>query len=179
MKRFAGTVRSKSRGTNTSTCWGAMFMDTQRFDALARGLGTRANRRDAIRWIGAAALSSFGVARIAEPAAAQATPGTYGDPCELVEGSCQAPFTCFEAICDLPRGCVGDGQPCVDGFACCDDEGLTCLDGICAVPTGTSLPATGVGIPRDTERVAGLALAGAAVVVAGKLIRDKERDPEL
>lgn len=153
-------------------------METERFDALARGLGTRAHRRDAIKWIGAAALGSIGLSRIAQPVAAQTSPGTFGDACELVEGSCQAPFTCFEAICDLPRGCVGGGQPCVDGFPCCDDEGLTCIDGTCAVPANTSLPATGVGIPHDTERVVGLTLAGAAVVVAGKLIRDKERDPE-
>jgi hypothetical protein len=97
----------------------------------------------------------------------------------LVDGSCQAPYTCFEAICDLPRGCVGEGLPCVDDFPCCEDAGLTCVDGICAVPLETTLPATGIGIPHDTERMAGLALAGAAVLVAGKLIRDKERDPEL
>jgi len=154
-------------------------MENQRFDALARGLAARATRRDALKWIGAAALGSFGAARIAQPLAAQTTPGGFGDPCELVEGSCQAPYTCFEAVCDLPRGCVGDGLPCVDDFPCCDDEGLTCSDGMCVVPLGTSLPATGVGIPDDNRRVAGLALAGAAVVVAGKLIRDKERDPEL
>jgi hypothetical protein len=112
-------------------------------------------------------------------AGAQTDPGTYGDPCEMVEGSCQAPYTCFEAMCDLPRGCVGSGQPCVDDFPCCADEGLVCVEGICTVATGTSLPATGVGIPHDTERIAGLAIAGAAVLVAGKLIRDKERDPEL
>jgi hypothetical protein len=74
---------------------------------------------------------------------------------------------------------VGEGQPCVDDFPCCEDEGLTCVQGICAVPIETSLPATGIGIPHDTERVAGIALAGAAVVVAGKLIRDKESDQEL
>ncbi len=154
-------------------------MDNQRFDALTRGLGARANRRDAMKWIGAAALGALGVSRLSQTAAAQTTPGGFGDPCEMVEGSCQAPYTCFEATCDLPRGCVGNGQPCVDDFPCCEDEGLTCVDGICAVATGTSLPATGVGIPDDTGRVAGLALAGAAVLVAGKLIRDKERDPEL
>ena len=74
---------------------------------------------------------------------------------------------------------MGEGQPCVDGFPCCNDEGLTCLNGICAVPANPSLPAAGVGIPQDTERVVGLTLAGAAVLVAGKLIRDKESDPEL
>ena len=132
-----------------------------------------------MKWIGGAALGAIGISRIAQPTGAQSTPGTYGDPCELVVGSCQAPYTCFEAICDLPRGCVGDGQPCVDDFPCCEDEGLTCVEGICAMATETSLPATGVGIPDDTGRVAGLALAGAAVLVAGKLIRDKERDPEL
>ena len=153
-------------------------MDKQQFDALARGLGARATRRDALRWMGAAVLGSLGASRLT-PAAAQTEPGTYGDPCELVDGSCQAPYTCFEAICDLPRGCVGAGQPCVDSFPCCADEGLTCIDGICALATETSLPATGIGIPHDTERIAGLALAGAAVLVAGKLIRDKERDPEL
>jgi hypothetical protein len=154
-------------------------MDNQRFDALTRGLGARANRRDAMRWIGAGLLATLGLSRAAEAGAAQAIPGTLGDPCEMVEGSCQAPYTCFEAICDLPRGCVGEGQPCVAEFACCEDEGLVCIDEICAVPTGTALPATGIGIPDDSGRVVGLALAGAAVVVAGKLIRDKERDPEL
>lgn len=154
-------------------------MDTQRFDALTRGFGTRATRREALRWIGAGVLGSLGFSRLATVARAQAEPGTYGDPCEPVDGSCQAPYTCFEAMCDLPRGCVGNGQPCVDDFPCCADEGLTCVEGICTVATETSLPATGIGIPHDTERVAGLALAGAAVLVAGKLIRDKERDPEL
>jgi len=128
---------------------------------------------------GAAALGVMGVTGGVLAAAAQSTPGAFGDLCEPIAGSCQAPYTCFEAICDLPRGCVGDGQPCVDNFPCCADEGLTCVEGICAVATETSLPATGVGIPDDGHRVAGLALAGAAVVVAGKLIRDKERDPEL
>jgi hypothetical protein len=154
-------------------------MDKQRFDALARGLGARATRREALRWMGAAALGSLVLSRTTNAAGAQAEPGTYGDPCELVAGSCQAPYTCFEAICDLPRGCVGEGLPCVDDFPCCEDEGLTCVDGICTVPLETTLPATGIGIPHDTERIAGLALAGAAVLVAGKLIRDKERDPEL
>lgn len=154
-------------------------MDKQRFDALARGLAARSDRRAALKWIGAAALSSFGFSDLAVQAAAQPTPGGLGDPCEMVEGSCQAPYTCFEALCDLPRGCVGAGQPCVEAFPCCEDEGLVCVAGICAVPQGTSLPVTGIGIPHDSERVAGLALAGAAVIVAGKLIRDKERDPEL
>lgn len=155
-------------------------MDTQRFDALTRGLGARATRRSALRWIGAMALGSIGLARqAAARAQAEPEPGTYGDPCEIFEGSCQAPFTCFEAVCDLPRGCVGAGQPCVADFPCCADEGLACIEGVCAVETETSLPSAGVGIPNDTGRVAGLALAGAAVLVAGKLIRDNERDPEL
>ncbi len=156
-------------------------MDKQRFDALARGLGARASRREAIKWLGAAALGSAGISRFAGATLAQSTPGTYGDSCEMVEGSCRAPYTCFEAMCDLPRGCVGEGLPCVDDFPCCEDEGLTCVDGICVIPVETSLPATGIGVsmPHDTERVAGIALAGAAVVVAGKLIRDNESDPEL
>ena len=152
-------------------------MDKERFDALTRGLGARATRRDALRWLGASALAAVGVSGMTVPVRAQTTPGGFGDPCELVEGSCEAPYTCFEAICDLPRGCVGAGQPCVADFPCCEDEGTVCLDGICAVPT-TELPATGVGIPDDTSRVAGLGLAAAAVLVAGKLIRDKERDSE-
>jgi hypothetical protein len=157
---------------------GCDFMDNERFDALTRGLGARSNRRTALRWLGAAALTAAGVRRATEAAAAQATPGGYGDPCEQVAGSCQAPYTCFEAICDLPRGCVGEGQPCVDDFPCCEDEGTSCIDGICAV-AAVHLPDTGVGLPDDTSRVAGLGLAAAAVLVAGKLIRDKERDHEL
>lgn len=157
---------------------GGTFMDNERFDALARGLGARGNRRDAVRWIGGAALAIAGIGGAAGVAAAQTTPGGYGDPCEMVEGSCQAPYTCFEAVCDLPRGCVGEGQPCVDNFPCCEDEGTSCIDGICAVAE-VQLPATGVGLPDDTSRVAGLGLAAAAVLVAGKLIRDKERDHEL
>ena len=68
-------------------------------------------------------------------AASTGTCAGSGEPCEMVEGSCCAPYTCFEAICDIPRGCVGEGLPCVDDFPCCDDEGLTCLDGVCAVAT--------------------------------------------
>jgi hypothetical protein len=157
---------------------GCEFMDNERFDALTRGLGARANRRDALRWLGVAALAATGIRGTTETAAAQSTRGGYGDPCEPVAGSCQAPYTCFEAICDLPRGCVGEGQPCVDDFPCCADEGTSCIDGICAVAE-IQLPATGVGLPDDTSRVAGLGLAAAAVLVAGKLIRDKERDHEL
>lgn len=157
---------------------GCELMDNERFDALTRGLGARANRREAVRWLGAAALTAAGLSRLTETAGAQATPGDYGDPCEPVAGSCQAPYTCFETICDLPRGCVGAGQPCVDDFPCCEDEGTSCIDGICAVAE-PRLPATGVGLPDDTSRVAGLGLAAAAVLVAGKLIRDKERDSEL
>lgn len=41
------------------------------------------------------------------------------------------------------------------------------------------LPTDLVDVSHDTERVAGLGLAAAAVLVAGKLIRDKERDSEL
>lgn len=154
-------------------------MDTKRFDALTRGLGARANRRDALKWMGAVALGTLGVSRMPNSVRAQTATGMYGDPCELKVGSCQAPYTCFEATCDLPRGCVGEGQPCVADFPCCEDEGLVCGDGICAVAAGASLPATGVGFPDDTRQVAGLALAGAAVLVAGKLIRDKEHDAEL
>jgi hypothetical protein len=157
---------------------GCEFMDNERFDALTRGLGARANRREAMRWLGAAALIAAGITRGTVDAGAQTTPGAYGDPCEHFAGSCQAPYTCFEAVCDLPRGCVGEGQPCVEDFPCCEDEGTICIDGICAVPE-PQLPATGVGLPDDTSRVAGLGLAAAAVLVAGKLIRDKERDHEL
>jgi hypothetical protein len=157
---------------------GCDFMDNERFDALTRGLGERSDRRTALRWLGVAALTVAGTRRASETAAAQPAPGGYGDPCEQVEGSCQAPYTCFEAICDLPRGCVGLGQPCVDDFPCCEDEGTNCIDGICAV-AGVQLPATGVGLPDDTSRVAGLGLAAAAVLGAGKLLRDKERDHEL
>jgi hypothetical protein len=153
-------------------------MDNERFDALTRGLGARANRRAVLRWLGAATLTAAGIRGVTETTAAQTSPGGYGDPCEQITGSCQAPYTCFEATCDLPRGCVGEGQPCVDDFPCCDDEGTSCIDGICAVPE-IQLPATGVGLPDDTSRVAGLGLAAAAVLVAGKLIRDKERDHEL
>lgn len=153
-------------------------MNERRIDTLARGMGAQANRRQAIRWLAAAALAGLGWTRAASPATAQSVPGTLGDPCELVAGSCQAPYTCFEGLCDLPRGCVGEGLPCVDAFPCCFEDGLTCIDGICAI-ADTSLPATGIGMPSDPERAAGLALAAAAVVVAGKLIRDKERDPEL
>lgn len=153
-------------------------MDNQRFDRLTRGLGTRANRREAVRWLAWSAVGALGLSRLPQPVAAGPTPGGFGDPCELLDGSCQAPFTCFEGVCDLPRGCVGDGQPCVAAFPCCADEGLSCVAGICAVAPG-SLPATGMGFPDDTERVAGLGLAAAAMLVAGKLIRDKERDPEL
>ncbi len=53
-----------------------------------------------------------------------------------------------------------------------------CINGICTVPANTSLPATGVGIPHDTERVVSLALAAAAVLVAGRLIRNGDQDPE-
>jgi hypothetical protein len=157
---------------------GCGFMDNDRFDALARDLGARAHRRDALKWLAVSALSSVGVARSANHAGAQATPGGFGDPCEMVAGSCEAPYTCFEAICDLPRGCVGEGQPCVDDFPCCAEEGTTCVDGICAPPAEV-LPATGIGLPHDTSQVAGVGLAAAAVLVAGKLIRDKERDSEL
>jgi hypothetical protein len=157
---------------------GCDFMDNERFDALARRLGARAHRRDALKWLAAGALSSTGFARLAKSASTQATPGGLGDPCEMVEGSCQAPYTCFEAICDLPRGCVGEGQPCVDAFPCCPDEGTSCVDGICAAPSEV-LPATGIGLPDDTSRVAGLGLAAAAALVAGKLIRDRDRDPGL
>ncbi len=158
-----------------------IHMDNQRFDALTRGLGARTSRREAMKWIGAATLGAFGLSlsHIAKPASAQSTPGGFGDPCDMVEGSCQTPYTCFEGTCDLPRGCVSEGLPCVEDFPCCADEGLTCMEGICAGVPSTILPATGVGIPDDSRRAAGLALAGAAVVVAGKLIRDKERDTEL
>ncbi len=42
-----------------------------------------------------------------------------------------------------------------------------------------AIPSAGGTISRDTSRVAGIGLAAAAVLVAGKLIRDKDRDPEL
>lgn len=112
---------------------GCEFMDNERMDAPARGMGARANRRQALRWIGAAALTTVGLARVAAPAGAQSASQRTGDTCE---------------------------------------------NGACAEPP-SQLPATGVGLPEDTSRVAGLGLAAAAVLVAGKLIRDKERDPEL
>lgn len=116
------------------------------FDMLARRMGARATRRDAIRWLGRGMLVSLGVAWVAQPAAAQTSQGALGDACEQVEGSCQDPYVCFDGVCS-------ESQP--------------------------QLPATGVGLPDDTSRVAGLGLAAAAVLVAGKLIRDKEHDPEL
>lgn len=112
---------------------GCNFMENERFDTPPRGLGARANRRQALRWIGTMVLATTGLARVAAPAGAQSTSQITGE---------------------------------------------SCASGSCAEPP-SQLPATGVGIPDDTSRVAGLGLAGAAVLVAGKLIRDKERDTDL
>lgn len=158
-------------------------LDDVRFDNLTRTLGATRTRRSAIKLAATSIVGVFSAMSSLPnviPASAQAgsTCAAGGAACEMVEGSCCAPYTCFEAICDIPRGCVGTGLPCVDDVPCCTDEALSCVDGICA-PATDVLPAAGVGIPHDTGRVAGLGLAAAAVLVAGKLIRDKERDPEL
>jgi len=47
------------------------------------------------------------------------------------------------------------------------------------IPPDSAIPSAGGTISADTSRVAGIGLAAAAVLVAGKLIRDKDRDPEL
>ena len=46
-------------------------------------------------------------------------------------------------------------------------------------PVEHQLPGALVDVSHDTERVAGLGFAAAAIVVAGKLIRDKDGDPDL
>ncbi len=46
-------------------------------------------------------------------------------------------------------------------------------------PAESHIPAGMTDVSHDTRRAAGLGFAAAAVLVAGKLIRDKERDPEL
>lgn len=46
-------------------------------------------------------------------------------------------------------------------------------------PIEGRLPSDAIDVSHDTQRAAGLGLAAAAILVAAKLIRDKERDPEL
>jgi hypothetical protein len=102
----------------------------------------------------------------------------------MVEGSCCEPYTCFEAKCSIPRGCVGEELSCVDDYPCCEDEGLTCVDGVCAVAgttasgeTVTTVTTAGVGDPPTSSGWLGILAAGGAMAAAATVLRRNRRDP--
>ncbi len=47
---------------------------------------------------------------------------------------CCAGLTCFEAICDNPKGCADAGIACVTNDDCC--ASLTCFEAVCSNPKG-------------------------------------------
>jgi len=159
-------------------------MDTGRFDDLARAMAKGASRRDVLRGILGGAVAGAAVTVMPEAVDAQETCAGSGEACEMVEGSCCAPYTCFEAICDIPRGCVGAGQPCVDDFPCCADEGLTCVGDVCAVAVAdageevVTLPETGIGDAGSSSGWLGALAAGSAVAVAASVLRRNKEQPE-
>jgi hypothetical protein len=51
-----------------------------------------------------------------------------GEHCTDPSQCCQG-YTCFEAVCDNPRGCFGPGDPCTASTDCC--EGSCSSDGRC------------------------------------------------
>ncbi|CAN5671937.1 hypothetical protein BH23CHL5_BH23CHL5_17500 [soil metagenome] len=162
-------------------------MDKNRFDDLARAMAEGASRRTVLKGLtgGLLAGAAATVLPVGRLVAAQTTGGLLGDECDFeVEGACQSPYTCFEALCDIPRGCVGEGLPCVDVFPCCEDEGTTCIDGICAVPmvddaggeVAETLPSTGIGSTASASSSwFGAVAAGGALAAVATVLRRQER----
>jgi len=165
-------------------------MDKNRFDDLAKAMARGASRRDVLRGMLGGVAAGAAITVMPEMVGAQDTCAGSGEACEMVEGSCCEPYTCFEAICDIPRGCVGEGLTCVDDFPCCDDEGLSCVDGFCALAvdaagddddTGgeaATLPSTGVGDGESPSGWLGAVAAGGAVAVAASVLRRNKEQPE-
>ncbi len=108
--------------------------------------------------------------------------------CGACGNACLPPFTCFEAVCECPRGvCSADGEVVCNGACvatCCDNSncgtcgnvcagGLTCFEGKCDCPSGNcppvTLPNTGIGASGADPHGASLpawAAAGAAALAA-------------
>jgi hypothetical protein len=77
-------------------------MDHQRFDDIARQLGHDRSRRDVFRLLaGGLAAGLLGVA--GRGRAAAQTCGALGDACTDNTDCCSG-LTCFEAVCDNPKG---------------------------------------------------------------------------
>jgi hypothetical protein len=56
-------------------------------------------------------------------------------------GSCQAGFECCSGFCDTgvcvdtnTFACKQLGDTCTTAADCCNDDKVSCLDGVCAVP---------------------------------------------
>src|SRR5680860_981008 len=141
-------------------------MDRDRFDNLAKAMARGVSRRDVLRGMLGGVAAGAAITVMPKLAIAQDTCAGSGDECEMVEGSCCSPYTCFEAICGIPRGCVGEDLPCVDDYPCCEDEGLSCVDGVCAV-------AVDDGNRADTVNTAqSLILATGIIVHAWQVFAD-------
>jgi hypothetical protein len=104
-------------------------MKTNRFDEMTKQLAAGRSRRDLLRMMigGAAAIAAV---RVVDRVEAQGTcVFETGASCESNANCCE-PYVCFEAQCDIPKGCVDPGQLCVDDFPCCD--GSLCVEGVCS-----------------------------------------------
>src|SRR5680860_580722 len=163
-------------------------MDRDRFDNLAKAMARGVSRRDVLRGMLGGVAAGAAITVMPKLAIAQDTCAGSGDECEMVEGSCCSPYTCFEAICGIPRGCVGEDLPCVDDYPCCEDEGLSCVDGVCAVAVDdagddvggetSTLPDTGAGDSNTTNTWLGALAAGGLVAAAASVLRRNKARPE-
>lgn len=115
-------------------------MDGQRFDEVARLIGTGASRRRVLKGVlgGIAGLGGAGLARRAGAQEAQGICAVLGAACLLDEDCCTpgaGQVACEDQTCCLPEGsgCVLEGEDmCCPGFTCtlqgCVPEGGTCAD---------------------------------------------------
>jgi hypothetical protein len=82
-------------------------MDPQRFDRLARAIGSRTDRRHAFKSVAGGALATMGVGLAARQT--RAASGKDGDPCET-SSDCETGLTCDGANNGLLGGLIASGQ---------------------------------------------------------------------
>lgn len=111
-------------------------MDGQRFDCLARAVGSGLSRRSVVKGMGIAVLAAVAGRRIPAAAAQQciATGEHCGVDVQCCSGLCSGAGVCFEAeeICSEVGEACGFSEDRLQFFNCC--EGLHCDAVVCQPP---------------------------------------------
>ncbi|MGI9254752.1 MAG: hypothetical protein ACR2J8_13495, partial [Thermomicrobiales bacterium] len=112
-------------------------MDQERFDGIARALGSAATRRGTLAGLLASGLAArLATGLDARPGGRGGNGGNGGGKCRRTKKKCRENRECCSGFCrpgnkpELGRcACLTGGKPCSAKQKCC--SGLTCIDGRC------------------------------------------------